>query len=179
MLSRLDLNQGVWRSPAGGNATLSGVTASILLAKPDLDLLSGLGINGIRARPGRSTAVWGARTRGGAGDAEWKYVNVRRLALFLEESIRQGLQWAVFEPNNEALWTRVRSQVDNFMYGVFAQGAFPANRPQDAFFVRCGLDTMTQDDIDDGRLIILIGIATIRPAEFVILRIGQWRDNDD
>ncbi len=179
MLARLDLNQGVWRSPAGGTASLSGVTPSIPLTKADLDLLNPLGINGIRALPGRGTVVWGARTRAGAGDAEWKYVNVRRLALFLEESIRQGMQWAVFEPNNESLWARVRSQVDNFLYGVFAQGAFPANRPQDAYFVRCGPDTMTQDDIDNGRLIIMIGIAPIRPAEFVIFRIGQWRDGDD
>jgi hypothetical protein len=179
MLTRLDLNVGVWRSPTGGNATLSGVTPSISLTKPDLDLLNPLGINGIRALPGRGTVVWGARTRGGAGDTEWKYVNVRRLALFLEESIRQGLQWTAFEPNNEFLWTRVRSQVDNFLNGVFAQGAFPANRPQDAYFVRCGLDTMTQNDIDNGRLIILIGIAPIRPAEFVMLRIGQWQDGDD
>ncbi len=179
MLARLDLNQGVWRSPAGGSASLSGAIPSIPLTKTDIDELNPLGVNCIRALPGRGTMVWGARTRAGAGNAEWKYVNVRRLALFLEESIRRGLEWAVFEPNNETLWARVRGQIDNFLYGVFAQGAFPANRSQDAFFVRCGPDTMTQNDIDDGRLIVLIGIAPIRPAEFVIFRIGQWRDGDD
>jgi phage tail sheath protein FI len=179
MLARLDLNQGVWGSPAGGNATLSGATPSIPLTRADLDLLNPLGVNCIRAFPGRGTVVWGARTRAGAGEAEWKYVNLRRLALFLEESIRRGLEWAVFEPNDETLWTRVRGQVDDFLYGVFAQGAFPANLPQDAYFVRCGPDTMAQDDIDNGRLIILVGIAPIRPAEFVIFRIGQWRDDDD
>ena len=179
MLARLDLNQGVWRSPAGGNATLSGVTPTIPLTKPDLDLLNPVGINGIRALPGRGTVVWGARTRGGAGDAEWKYVNMRRLALFIEESIRRGLEWAVFEPNNQRLWARVRSQADDFLLSVFVQGALPANRPEDAFFVRCGPDTMTQNDIDNGRLIVLIGIAPIRPAEFVVLRIGLWDEDDD
>jgi phage tail sheath protein FI len=179
MLARLDLNHGVWRSAAGGNGTLSGVTPSMSLTKSDLDQLNLLGINGIRALPGRGTVVWGARTRAGAGDAEWKYVNVRRLALFLEESIRRGLDWAVFEPNDESLWTRVRGQVDGFLYGVFHKGAFPATRLQDAYFVRCGPDTMTQDDIDYGRLIVLVGLAPVRPAEFVILRIGQWREDDD
>ncbi len=179
MLARLDLNQGVWRSPAGGDATLPGANPSIPLTKTDIEQLSPLGVNCIRILPGRGTVVWGARTRAGTENPEWKYVSVRRMALFIEESISQGLQWAVFEPTKETLWARVRRQVDNFLFGVFAQGAFPGNRPQDAYFVRCGPDTMTQDDIDNGRLIVMIGIAPIRPAEFVILRVGIWQDDDD
>ncbi len=171
MLARLDLVQGFWRSPAGNQATLSG-TPTISITKPDIERLNPLGVNCIRNLPGRGTVVWGARTRAGSADAEWKYVNVRRTALFLEESIKRGLEWAVFEPNQQSLWTRVRSQVDNFLYGVYRQGAFPGNRPQDAYFVRCGPDTMTQVDIDSGQLIVLVGFAPIRPTEFLILRIA-------
>jgi uncharacterized protein len=138
-----------------------------------------MGVNCIRSLPGRGTVVWGARTRAGLGEAEWKYVNVRRTALFLEESIRRGLEWAVFEPNEHTLWARVRSQVDGFLHGIYRQGAFPGNRAQDAYFVRCGLDTMSEDDIEQGRLIVLVGIAPLRPGEFVILRIGLWLGGDD
>ena len=117
--------------------------------------------------------MWGARTLQGADAAasEWKYVSVRRLALFLEESIDRGLRWAAFEPNAEPLWESVRRSVAAFLAGLFRDGAFPGRTPDDAFFVRCGADTMTQNDIDNGRLVVEIGIAPVRPAEFVILRI--------
>ena len=179
MLARLDLNRGPWQSPAGREATISGATPSVLLTAADIERLNPLGVNSIRALSGEGTVVWGARTRATSADAEWKYVNVRRTALFIEESIRRGLEWAVFEPNEQTLWTRVRSQVEGFLLSVYSQGAFPGNRPRDAYFVRCGPDTMTQDDIDQGRLIVLIGIAPIRPAEFLILRIGLWQGDDD
>ena len=179
MLARLDLDRGPWRSPAGREATLAGTTPSVLLTTADIETLSPLGVNCIRAIPGEGTVVWGARTRAASADAEWKYVNVRRTALFIEESIRRGLQWAVFEPNEPTMWTLVRSQVEGFLLSLYSQGAFPGNRPRDAYLVRCGPDTMTQDDIDQGRLIVLIGIAPVRPAEFVLLRIGLWQGDDD
>jgi phage tail sheath protein FI len=114
--------------------------------------------------------VWGARTL--SSDPEWKYVNVRRLALFIERSISEGLQWAAFEPNTETLWNIVRTSVEVFMRRLFQQGAFEATREDDAYFVRCDRTTMTQDDIDNGRLIVVIGFAPARPAEFVVVRVG-------
>jgi hypothetical protein len=173
LLARLDLEKGVWSSPVG---TLRGVSPAIAITRSDVERLAPLAVNTIRSLPGRGTTVWGARTR--SGDPEWKYVNVRRTLLYLEESIERGLRWAAFEPNAPNLWARVRTDVENFLYATWRQGAFPASRPEDAFFVRCGPDTMTQDDIDQGRLIVLIGIAPIKPAEFVVFRIGQWVGQD-
>jgi Bacteriophage tail sheath protein len=109
-----------------------------------------------------------------SSDAEWKYVNVRRLLLFLEASIDRGLQWAVFEPNNEQLWTQVRSGIEDFLVRQWIAGALIGSRPEEAFFVRCDLSTMTQNDLDNGRLVCQVGVAPVRPAEFVIFRIGQW-----
>jgi phage tail sheath protein FI len=174
MLARHDFEQGVWRSPVG---SLRGATPSIQLSKANVERLGPLGINCIRVIQGKGTMVWGARTR--AADPEWKYVNVRRLALYIEESVYRGLQWAAFEPNDQALWTRVRAQIESFLITLWRQGAFPANKPEEAFFVRCGPDTMTQDDIDNGRLNVMVGIAPVRPAEFVLIRIGQWVSKED
>jgi phage tail sheath protein FI len=112
------------------------------------------------------TGSWAA-----VGDPEWKYVNVRRLALFLERSIDEGTQWAAFEPNGEALWSEVRRSAEGFLFSLYRAGAFEGSRPEDAYFVRCDRTTMTQDDIDNGRLIILVGFAPVRPAEFIVLRI--------
>ena len=130
--------------------------------------LTAVGVNCIRRLP-VGTVVWGARTL--APDTEWKYVNVRRLMLFLEQSIERGTSWAVFEPNDERLWGRLRSQCTNFLQGLFRAGAFVGTTSDRAFFVRCGRDTMTQSDIDNGRLVILVGVAALRPAEFVIISI--------
>ncbi|MET1000073.1 MAG: phage tail sheath C-terminal domain-containing protein [Marmoricola sp.] len=107
-------------------------------------------------------------------DQQWKFVNVRRLPAFVEHSIVHGLQWVVFEPNDERLWGRVREQVGDFLTTLWRDGRFVGTRPDDAFFVRCDRTTMTQDDLDNGRLIVLVGIAPLRPAEFVIFRIGLW-----
>ena len=115
-------------------------------------------------------------------DPEWQYVSIRRLAAFLEHSIDHGLQWVVFEPNNERLWASVREQVDDFLTTLWRNGRLVGTKAEDAFFVRCDPSTMTQEDIDNGRLVVLVGIAPVRPAEFVIFRIGQWAlgsDDDD
>jgi phage tail sheath protein FI len=130
------------------------------------------GINALRFFPGRSNRVWGARTM--SSDPEWKYVNVRRLFIYLEHSIDKSTQWAVFEPNNEALWANIRQTVSDFLLTTWLTGALMGTKPEEAFFVRCDRTTMTQNDLDNGRLICLIGVAPTYPAEFVIFRIGQW-----
>ena len=109
-----------------------------------------------------------------SSDPEWKYINIRRYLLFLEHSIDQGTQWAVFEPNGEGLWATVRRGVEDFLDTQWRSGALVGRTPQDAYFVRCDGTTMTQDDIDHGRLVVLVGVAPLKPAEFVIFRIGQW-----
>ena len=131
-------------------------------------------MNALRTFPGRRPIVWGARTlaAGGPDSGEWKYVPVRRTALFLEASIERGLAWTVFEPNDEPLWQEVRESVGAFLHGLFRAGAFHGHSSSDAFFVRCDRGTMTQREIDAGELLVLVGFALIRPAEFVVLRIG-------
>ena len=119
----------------------------------------------------RGIRVWGARTM--SSDPEWRYVNIRRLFIFVENSIARGIQWAVFEPNDEPLWARVRQSITNFLIDLWRSGMLAGATPDEAFFVRCDRSTMTQDDIDHGRLICLIGMAATKPAEFVIFRIGQ------
>jgi len=169
MYARTDSARGVWKAPAGQDADLRGVTEpSVDLREDEISELSAVGVNCIRRLP-TGTVVWGARTL--ASDAEWKYVNVRRLILYLEHSIDRGTRWAVFEPNDEPVWARLRAQCGNFLYTLFRAGAFQGTTPDRAYFVQCGRDTMTQDDIDNGRLVILVGVAPLRPAEFVIIRI--------
>ncbi len=112
-------------------------------------------------------------------DPEWKFVNVRRVPAYVERSIEHGLQWVLFEPNDERLWARARQQVEEFLTALWREGRLVGTRPQDAFFVKVDRTTMTQDDIDNGRLIVLVGIAPLRPAEFVIVRIGLWTALDD
>jgi phage tail sheath protein FI len=116
--------------------------------------------------------VWGARTL--SSDPDWKYINVRRLFIFIEHSIDRGTQWVVFEPNSEMLWQRVRRAVSAFLNNVWRDGALMGKTREEAYFVKCDRTTMTQADIDNGRLIVLVGIAPVKPAEFVIFRIGQW-----
>jgi hypothetical protein len=135
-------------------------------------MLNPEGVNVLRFFEGRGNMVWGARTT--SSDPEWKYVNIRRLLIFLEHSIDKSTQWAVFEPNNERLWEGIRRQIEAFLASVWRSGALMGRKPEEAFFVRCDRTTMTQDDLNNGRLICVIGIAPTRPAEFVIFRIGQW-----
>ena len=130
------------------------------------------GVNVIRAFPGRGIRIWGARTL--SSDTLWKYINVRRLFIYLEEAIDEGTQWVIFEPNNEKLWGRVIATITAFLTRVWRDGALMGTKPEEAFFVKCDRTTMTQDDIDNGRLICVIGAAPVKPAEFVIFRIAQW-----
>jgi phage tail sheath protein FI len=168
--ARSDQERGVHKAPA--NEVLRGANElQVNVSKEDQMTLNPRGVNCIRAFPGRGIRVWGARTT--SSDPLWKYVNVRRLFLFIEESIDEGTQWVVFEPNNERLWARVRQTINQFLTGVWRDGALMGNNQDEAFFVRCDRTTMTQDDIDNGRLIVLIGIAPVKPAEFVIFRIAQ------
>jgi Bacteriophage tail sheath protein len=168
--ARTDDERGVWKAPANE------VVRGALRFETDVNfamqgLLNPLGINCLRYMSGRGNRVWGARTA--SSDPEWKYVNIRRYFNYLESSIDRGMQWAVFEPNGERLWANIRDTVSDFLYNEWVSGALLGSTPQEAFFVRCDRSTMTQNDLDNGRLICLIGVAAIKPAEFVIFRIGQ------
>jgi hypothetical protein len=169
--ARSDVERGVHKAPA--NEVVRGVQeVQFALTKGEQDILNPRGVNCIRVFPGRGIRLWGARTT--SSDPMWKYVNVRRLFLYIEESIEEGTQWAVFEPNNERLWARVKQTITQFLTTVWRDGALMGTTPNEAFFVKCDRTTMTQDDIDNGRLIVKIGIAPVKPAEFVVFRIAQW-----
>ena len=169
--ARSDIERGVHKAPA--NETVRGVLGfNRNVGKGEQDVLNPEGINCLRFFEGRGYRVWGARTI--SSDPEWIYVNVRRLFIFLEHSIDRSTQWAVFEPNNEELWLKVRLTIESFLYDVWRTGALLGSKPEDAYFVRCDRSTMSQGDLDNGRLICLIGVAPTKPAEFVIFRIGQW-----
>ena len=168
--ARVDVERGVHKAPA--NEVIRGITRIAQdVTKREHDMLNPKNINVLRYFPGRGNRVWGARCV--TSDAAWKYVNVRRLFIYVEESIDEGTQWVVFEPNDEPLWARVRQTINNFLNSVWRSGALQGSKADDAFFVKCDHSTMTQDDIDNGRLICLIGIAPVKPAEFVIFRIQQ------
>ena len=168
--ARSDSERGVHKAPA--NEVLRGaVDLQINLTKKEQDTLNPRGVNCIRSFVGRGIRVWGARTT--SSDPAWKYLNVRRLFSYIEKSIDRGTQWVVFEPSDEKLWARVRQTISQFLVGVWRDGALMGTTQDEAFFVKCDRTTMTQDDIDNGRLIILIGIAPVKPAEFVIFRIAQ------
>ena len=169
--AKTDLERGVHKAPA--NEVILGVTdLQFQITNGQQDILNTRGVNCLRAFPKRGIRVWGARTC--SSNVTWKYINVRRLLLFLEKSIEEGTQWVVFEPNNEKLWGRVRETISEFLIRVWKDGALMGTKPEEAFFVKCDRTTMTQDDIDNGRLICIIGVAPVKPAEFVIFRIGQW-----
>ena len=173
VLARTDVDRGVHKAPA--NEILRGVAGlEIAVGKPEQDVLNPRNINAIRSFRdiNRGLRVWGARTL--SSDPSWRYINVRRLFLFVEKSIERGTQWVVFEPNDTPLWRRVERSVSNFLTSVWRDGALQGDTADQAFFVQIGHETMTQDDIDNGRLIALIGIAPVRPAEFVIFRISQF-----
>ena len=169
--ARSDVERGVHKAPA--NEVVRGATdLEFQITKEEQGILNPRGINVIRSFPGRGILVWGARTI--ILDTLWKYINVRRLFLYIEESIEEGTQWVVFEPNNEQLWGRVRATITQFLTRVWRDGALMGTKAEEAFFVKCDRTTMTQDDIDNGRLICIIGIAPVKPAEFVIFRIAQF-----
>jgi len=173
VIARTDAAQGVWTAPAGQESEVLGADLEFELEQDDVREFGARGVNALRTFPGRRPIVWGARTlAAGSPDAgEWKYVPVRRMALFLEASIERGLAWTVFEPNDEPLWQEVRESVGAFLHDLFRASAFHGHSAAEAYFVRCGRDTTTQEDLDVGELVVLVGFAPIRPAEFVVLRI--------
>lgn len=176
LYARIDSTRGVWKAPAGTEATLSGVQGLVYkLNDAENGVLNPLGLNCFRSFPVYGNVLWGSRTLVGAdADAnQWKYVPVRRIALYLEESLYRGTQWVVFEPNDEPLWAAIRLNVTSFMQDLFRKGAFQGKTPAEAYFVKCDKETTTQDDIDQGIVNILVGFAPLKPAEFVIIQIEQ------
>jgi uncharacterized protein len=174
--ARTDSERGIWKAPAGTEARIRG--ASIVgdpLTDADSGVLNPMGVNVLRTFPVFGDVVWGARTTDGSDQAasEWKYVPVRRTALYIEESLVQGLRWVVFEPNDEPLWAQIRLNVGAFMHSLFRKAAFQGTTPRDAYLVRCDRRTTTQADIDLGIVNILVGFAPLKPAEFVVIQIQQ------
>ena len=176
IFARTDTQRGVWKAPAGLDAGLVGVPAlSVLLTDAENGELNPLGINCLRSFPVTGSVLWGSRTLRGADQLadEWKYIPVRRLALYIEESLYRGTQWVVFEPNDEPLWAQIRLNVGAFMQNLFRQGAFAGKTPREAYFVKCDKETTTQNDINLGIVNIVVGFAPLKPAEFVIIKIQQ------
>ncbi|MDQ2922302.1 MAG: phage tail sheath subtilisin-like domain-containing protein [Acidobacteriota bacterium] len=176
VFARTDAQRGVWKAPAGQEASLVGVPQlSVSLTDDENGELNPLGVNCLRAFPLIGRVVWGSRTLEGADQlaSEWKYVPVRRTALYIEESLYRGTKWVVFEPNDEPLWDQIRLNVGAFMQNLFRQGAFQGKTPREAYFVKCDKETTTQNDINLGIVNILVGFAPLKPAEFVILKIQQ------
>lgn len=176
IFARTDASRGVWKAPAGLEATLNGVPElSVNLTDPENGELNPLSVNCLRTFPAAGRVVWGARTRQGDDRlaSEWKYIPVRRLALFIEESLFRGTQWVVFEPNDEPLWAQIRLNVGAFMHNLFRQGAFQGRTPREAYFVKCDSETTTQDDRNKGVVHIQVGFAPLKPAEFVVIQIQQ------
>lgn len=176
VFARTDAQRGVWKAPAGLDATLVGVPQlTVSLTNEENGQLNPLGVNCLRTMPAVGRVVWGSRTRRGNDQlaSEWKYVPVRRTALFIEETLYRALQWVVFEPNDEPLWAQIRLNVGAFMNSLFRQGAFQGQSPREAYFVKCDKDTTTQNDIDRGIVNILVGFAPLKPAEFVVIKLQQ------
>ena len=176
VIARTDTQRGVWKAPAGLDATLAGVPAlAVDLTDPEQGELNPLGVNCLRSFAIGGRVVWGARTMRGADQLadEWKYLPVRRTALYIEESLYRGTQWVVFEPNDEPLWAQIRLNVGAFLQGLFRQGAFQGASPREAYFVRCDRTTTPQADIDRGIVNIVVGFAPLKPAEFVVIRLQQ------
>ena len=169
--ARNDVNRAVYKAPANEVVNLA-IGFEQFLNKGQQDVLNPEGINCFRYFEGRGFRLWGARTA--SSDPEWKYVNLRRYFAYLERSIDKSTQWAVFEPNGPALWGNIRRMIEDFLLNEWQMGALLGDKPEQAYFVRCDRSTMTQNDLDNGRLVCLVGVAPLRPAEFVIFRIGQW-----
>ncbi len=178
--ARTDATRGVWKAPAGQEASLSGVQElTYKLTDAENGTLSSLGLNCLRAFPVYGHIVWGARTLKGADllASQWKYIPVRRTALYIEESLLRGTQWVVSKPNDEALWAQIRFNVGAFMYDLFKQGAFQGTTPHEGYLVKCDKETTTQNDIDNGIVNILVWFAPLKPAEFVLVKIQQIAGN--
>jgi uncharacterized protein len=176
IIARTDSARGVWKAPAGLEAGIRSVRSlTVPLTDAENGELNPLGINCLRTLPAAGPVVWGARTT--VGDdrlaSQWKYIPVRRTALFIEETLYRNTQWAVFEPNDEPLWSQLRLNIGVFMHDLFRQGAFQGGSPKDAYFVRCDATTTTQSDIDRGIVNVIVGFAPLKPAEFVVIYIQQ------
>ena len=176
VFARTDTTRGVWKAPAGLDATLGGVPQlSVALTDMEIGELNMLGVNCLRTMPAAGRVVWGSRTL--VGDdrltSDWKYIPVRRTALFIEESLYRATQWIVFEPNDEPLWSQIRLNIGAFMHDLFRKGAFQGITPKDAYFVKCDKDTTTQSDINLGIVNIVVGFAPLKPAEFVVIKLQQ------
>lgn len=176
VMARTDVQRGVWKAPAGIDAALNGVQGlAVGLDDREIGQLNPLGVNCLRSLPLIGPVAWGARTMRGADllADEYKYVPVRRLALYIEESLYRGTQWVVFEPNDEPLWSQIRLNVGAFMHNLFRQGAFQGRTPQEAYFVKCDGESTTQGDINLGIVNIVVGFAPLKPAEFVVIKLQQ------
>jgi phage tail sheath protein FI len=173
--ARTDSARGVWKAPAGTEASLRGADLDVKINDQENKTLNPLGVNALRNLPVFGSISWGARTLMGADKqaSEWKYIPVRRLAMYIEQSLFDGLSWVVFEPNDEPLWAQIRLNVGAFMQNLFRQGAFQGKTPREAYLVKCDSETTTQADIDLGIVNIIVGFAPVKPAEFVILKIQQ------
>jgi hypothetical protein len=169
--ARNDTEHEVFKAPANEVVRLA-IDFEQRLNKAQQDVLNPAGVNCFRFFPGRGFLLWGARTI--SDDPEWKYVSLRRYFAYLEHSIDRGTQWVVFENNSRQLWDNVRHTIEDFLLNEWKMGGLIGDKPEQAYFVRCDMTTMTQNDLDNGRLVCLIGVAPVRPAEFVIFRIGQW-----
>lgn len=170
--ARIDNTRGVWRAPAGGEASIAEATPIFNINDATNEQLTVVGINAIRSFPDRGTLLWGARTTAGASNSDYRYISVRRLSLYIERSLTAGLKWVVFEPNTPTLWASIRLAIESFLFNLWKQNAFQGNKPQLAYFVKCDATTMTQDDIDNGRVNIQVGFAAVKPAEFLLLNIS-------
>jgi phage tail sheath protein FI len=182
VMARTDTARGVWKAPAGLDATINGSQGlQVNLNDQENGLLNPLGINCLRSFPVNGRVVWGARTLRGADQLadEYKYIPIRRLALFIEESLYRGTQWVVFEPNDDPLWAQIRLNVGAFMHNLFRQGAFQGKTPREAYFVKCDKETTTQNDINLGIVNVIVGFAPLKPAEFVIIKIQQMAGQID
>jgi phage tail sheath protein FI len=176
VIARIDATRGVWKAPAGQEATLAGVQElEVTMTDKENGVINPLGVNALRTFRVAGRVVWGARTLAGADQlaSQWKYLPVRRLALYIEESLYRGTQWVVFEPNDEPLWSQIRLNLGAFMHDLFRQGAFQGTTPREAYFVKCDRETTTQSDIDRGIVNIIVGFAPLKPAEFVVIKIQQ------
>lgn len=170
--ARMDQTRGVWKAPSGADADLRGANISVHVSDRENNELNKLGVNALRSFPQIGNVVWGARTLE-TSDSEWKYVPVRRMKIYLEKSLYRGSKWVLFEPNDDLLWARIRSSFRGLMARLFRVGAFQGMKEEDAFFIKCDETTTTQEDIDAGRLNIIVGFAPLKPAEFVLIRIQQ------
>jgi uncharacterized protein len=176
VFARTDASRGVWKAPAGSEASLNGAAGlATTMSDAENGQLNPRAINCLRTLPTYGNVVWGARTLHGQSDrgSEWKYIPVRRMALFLEESLYRGTQWVVFEPNDAPLWAQIRLNIGAFLQGLFRQGAFQGRTPKEAYFVKCDGETTTQADINLGIVNIFVGFAPLKPAEFVVIKLQQ------